>query len=183
MLALTLALTALTQQPAAALSPRPASHTWSPPPGPPAARPPLPGPRYVDPVSLQAIRLPQHSLCTLSSQCKPQHSPGQHKRSDQRKMIKQQHHEEAHFPLEKRIWKMQRVDPDKISSLRKVLPNGEGNSGKPMMSKDMQEVATPGSGLAVEAERNKRSPGCVFACLRKRMLHPAMCHSYCRFNG
>ena len=78
---------------------------------------------------------------------------------------------------------MQRIDPDKISSLQKVLPSIEGNSGKPMMSKDMQKVKTPGGGLAVEAGRNKRSPGCVFACLRKRMLHPAMCHSYCRFNG
>ena len=78
MLALTLALTALTQQPAASLSPHPASHTWSPPPGPPATRPPPPGLRYLDPVSLQAIRLLQHSLYTLYCQgplqYKPQHS-------------------------------------------------------------------------------------------------------------
>ena len=30
---------------------------------------------------------------------------------------------------------------------------------------------------------NKRSPGCLMWCLRKRILHPAQCHSYCRFSG
>ena len=28
----------------------------------------------------------------------------------------------------------------------------------------------------------KRSPGCLYGCLRKRILHPAQCHSYCTFG-
>ena len=30
---------------------------------------------------------------------------------------------------------------------------------------------------------NKRSPGCLLWCLKKRILHPAQCHFYCRFSG
>ena len=30
---------------------------------------------------------------------------------------------------------------------------------------------------------SKRSPGCLLWCLKKRILHPAQCHSYCRFSG
>ena len=30
---------------------------------------------------------------------------------------------------------------------------------------------------------HKRSPGCLMWCLKKRILHPAQCHSYCTFSG
>ena len=29
----------------------------------------------------------------------------------------------------------------------------------------------------------KRSPGCLRFCLKQKILHPAQCHSYCRFAG
>ena len=28
----------------------------------------------------------------------------------------------------------------------------------------------------------KRSPRCVLSCLRQKRLHPAQCHSFCRFH-
>ena len=31
-------------------------------------------------------------------------------------------------------------------------------------------------------EVRKRSPRCLLSCLRQKKLHPAQCHSYCRFN-
>ena len=30
---------------------------------------------------------------------------------------------------------------------------------------------------------SKRSPRCIRTCLEQRLLHPAQCHSYCRFQG
>ena len=30
---------------------------------------------------------------------------------------------------------------------------------------------------------SKRSPGCLLWCLKIGILHPAQCHSYCRFSG
>ena len=30
---------------------------------------------------------------------------------------------------------------------------------------------------------HKRSPGCLMWCLKKRILHPTQCHSYCTSSG
>ena len=41
---------------------------------------------------------------------------------------------------------------------------------------ELRKIAKRGAGVQLVA---KRSPGCLLACLRHQVLHPAQCHSYC----
>ena len=68
-----------------------------------------------------------------------------------------------------------------ISKPIKSITSNKADKLDPMDSS--KEVPKEANDLQITAHRiNKRSPGCLLWCLNKRILHPAQCHSYCRFQ-
>ena len=43
---------------------------------------------------------------------------------------------------------------------------------------ELRQLVRGGAGSQLQLVA-KRSPGCLLACLRHQVLHPAQCHSYC----
>ena len=72
------------------------------------------------------------------------------------------------------------VEVDKIKELMKSMISRPSESEE---GEEKREEVVGGPMFPGSHSLTKRSPRCIRSCLDQKLLHPAQCHSYCRFMG